>query len=87
MPFYEFKCDKCGAVTERFRHFDNSQAPVKCECGEDAQRIFSTFNFAFSPLLKGTTYIEYPRGTTNEYLEEMGYEQPKQRLKACGGLG
>ncbi|WP_300158121.1 FmdB family zinc ribbon protein [Solidesulfovibrio sp.] len=50
MPIYEYKCEKCGNVSEILqRRFDVDEAP--CEtCGAPAHRIMSNTSF----VLKGT---------------------------------
>ncbi len=50
MPIYEYKCEKCGNVSEILqKRFDVDEAP--CEtCGAPAHRIMSNTSF----VLKGT---------------------------------
>ena len=38
MPLYEYKCDKCGKVHEKFQSMKD--AHVSFCCGDKAQRIF-----------------------------------------------
>ena len=50
MPIYEYKCDKCGKVSEILqRKFDVDEAPCEA-CGAPAHRIMSNTSF----VLKGT---------------------------------
>lgn len=50
MPIYEYKCDKCGKISEILqKHFDVDEAPCEA-CGAPAHRIMSNTSF----VLKGT---------------------------------
>jgi len=50
MPIYEYKCDKCGKISEILqKHFDVDEAPCEA-CGAQAHRIMSNTSF----VLKGT---------------------------------
>lgn len=48
MPVYEFKCEKCGKITELITILSEPDTIV-CLCGEQAKRIISITNF----ILKG----------------------------------
>ena len=48
MPIYEFKCDKCGHVTEQIVPMKDAKEKIKCEkCNEEAKRIISNTTFWF----------------------------------------
>jgi putative FmdB family regulatory protein len=50
MPYYDFRCQQCGATQEEYRPFDLSDHPGKCKkCGGPAERVFS-FNGVFKGL-------------------------------------
>lgn len=50
MPIYEYKCDKCGKISEILqKHFDVDEAPCEA-CGAPAHRIMSNTSF----VLKGS---------------------------------
>jgi len=45
MPFYEYKCMECGAVTEVLRPIKSRDDVTYCNrCGAAAERIMSTFS-------------------------------------------
>ncbi len=39
MPIFDFKCPKCETIEEHFCKFD---AVIKCKCGEEMKKQFST---------------------------------------------
>ena len=40
MPYYDFKCTKCGHEFEAFKSIDERDSEEECpECGEDARRM------------------------------------------------
>jgi len=42
MPIYEYKCNGCGRIIERFELMSNCSAPTDCVvCGDKADRIIS----------------------------------------------
>ncbi|MBN2512695.1 MAG: zinc ribbon domain-containing protein [Sedimentisphaerales bacterium] len=45
MPIYEYKCKKCGRITEFLEKRDNEQTHVCQMCGSrDMHRVISTFS-------------------------------------------
>lgn len=50
MPIYEYECEKCKNIFEKYQHFDDDIL-TKCKhCGGDLRKIISKSNF----VLKGT---------------------------------
>lgn len=46
MPYYEYKCEKCGRVTTQQRSMVDRKKPTKCEkCAGNMYNIISNFNF------------------------------------------
>ncbi|HHX44768.1 MAG TPA: hypothetical protein GX714_12405 [Chloroflexi bacterium] len=47
MPTYEYKCDECGVVFERFQHF--SEEPLKTcpECAGSVHRVIQPVGIIF----------------------------------------
>lgn len=44
MPVYEYKCPKCGAVSEETRKVDDRDRPFTCpKCKVNAERVMSGF--------------------------------------------
>lgn len=39
MPMYDYECDNCGTIFERYAGIDDTT--LKCDCGGDARRIIS----------------------------------------------
>lgn len=53
MPVYEYRCPSCGKVFEITRRVDDIPKESPCpDCGTPSPKIFSSFNFQFSPYLK-----------------------------------
>ena len=48
MPIYEYLCRSCGLKFERTLPMAKSGEKVKCECGTEAEKLLSTFGFAFA---------------------------------------
>jgi putative FmdB family regulatory protein len=45
MPLYEYKCMRCGEITECLRNIQSSDDATECKwCGAKSDRIMSTFN-------------------------------------------
>lgn len=45
MPFYEYKCLECGAITEVLRPIKSRDVATDCvRCGASTRRIMSRFN-------------------------------------------
>lgn len=43
MPYYDFKCTKCGHEFEAFKSIDERDEDEECpECGESARRMLFT---------------------------------------------
>lgn len=59
MPIYEYKCEKCGEVSEAIRPLTMADDPLECACGGGTKRIPSVTG---RPDFKGEgwTPIEYP---------------------------
>lgn len=50
MPFYEYKCEKCGSVETKLVKLDQSNAPEKCQksdCEGKPVKIMSASNAKF----------------------------------------
>lgn len=59
MPIYEYVCPNCGHKFElRSLEFGKPEEASCPKCGTDSPKVFSTYNFQFSPFLselsKGT---------------------------------
>jgi len=53
MPIYEYVCPKCGHKFEVFyRNIRVTYSHPCPECGTDSPKVFSTYNFQFSPFLQ-----------------------------------
>lgn len=74
MPIYEYKCKKCGAVSEFFKRISaNDKTEVCPECGGQAIRIVSPSSF----ILKGSGWYvtDYKR-----YNEKNVSSHNKQKV-------
>jgi len=65
MPTYEYKCDECGIVFERFQHF--SEEPLKTcpECAGAVHRVIQPVGIIFKG--KGF-YITDNKGNTSSLM-------------------
>lgn len=71
MPIYEYRCRKCGHVTELWQGFDDP-APEACsECGAQVEKVFHPPGIVF----KGTGF----------YVTDYG--RPSQKRGGQGGDG
>jgi len=64
MPIFEYRCRKCGQVTE-FLEQAGSRTKHKCQkCGSTAmEKLFSTFNAGVSAPSASTGSASCPTGT------------------------
>ena len=75
MPIYEYKCDKCGKVSEILqRKFDVDEAPCEA-CGAPAHRIMSNTSF----VLKGTGWY------VTDYKANGGCSASGGNCNGCSG--
>lgn len=40
-PLYDFMCDSCGKVKEKFFHIEDCPKSILCDCGEQAKKILA----------------------------------------------
>lgn len=61
MPIYEYKCDSCGAVTERLQKMSDKPLKKCPKCGGNVKKIISRSSFQ----LKGSGWYvtDYGKGT------------------------
>jgi putative FmdB family regulatory protein len=46
MPIYEYKCERCGNITEKMESINNADSVKECPvCGAQAKRIISNSSF------------------------------------------
>jgi len=82
MPTYQYRCDECGVVFERFQHF--SEEPLKTcpECGGSVHRVIQPVGIIFKG--KGF-YVTDHKGNTSslmpkaEHKGENGDAPPAER--------
>lgn len=79
MPTYEYKCEECGMVFERFQHF--SEEPVKTcpECDGPVRRVIHPVGIIFRG--KGF-YVTDNRGNTPSLMPKSGSGEEKAASKA-----
>ena len=51
--FYDFKCQKCGKVTERRFSISECPASIVCECGGEAIKAISAPSIKIGGVFKG----------------------------------
>jgi putative FmdB family regulatory protein len=61
MPIYEYKCDSCGAITERLQKMSDKPLKKCPKCGGSVEKIISRTSFH----LKGSGWYvtDYGKGT------------------------
>lgn len=65
MPTYEYECDECGVVFERFQHFSDDPLEICPECGGSVHRVIQPVGIIF----KGSGfYVTDNRGTKSSTL-------------------
>jgi putative FmdB family regulatory protein len=47
MPTYQYKCDECGIVFDRFQHFSEEPVRVCPECGAAVRRVIQPVGIIF----------------------------------------
>ncbi|MCD6519810.1 MAG: zinc ribbon domain-containing protein [Anaerolineae bacterium] len=47
MPTYQYKCEECGIVFERFQHFSEEPLKVCPECGGPVHRVIQPVGIIF----------------------------------------
>lgn len=47
MPTYEYKCDVCGVVFDRFQHFSEEPVRLCPECGGGVHRVIQPVGIIF----------------------------------------
>ncbi|MFO7916863.1 MAG: FmdB family zinc ribbon protein [Anaerolineae bacterium] len=74
MPTYEYKCDACGVVFERFQHFSEDPLDTCPECGGPAHRVIQPVGIIF----KGNGfYITDNRGDTSSLMPKKEEKESK----------
>ncbi|MBW1674464.1 MAG: zinc ribbon domain-containing protein [Deltaproteobacteria bacterium] len=77
MPIYEYKCSKCGHITEMWQKF--SDRPLgECEiCGESVKKIISQNTFH----LKGSGWYvtDYASGTSKDRPDKKDDKEKKPK--------
>jgi len=78
MPIYEYECEKCGNVMERyFSSWTEGQMIryLPCPCGHYGNRKISTGNFRVTGANAKNGYSSIP--TYDEVVDEHGYARKK----------
>ena len=65
MPTYEYKCDECGIVFDRFQHFSEEPVRICPECGGPVHRVIQPVGIIFKG--KGF-YVTDHRGDTSSLM-------------------
>ena len=93
MPLYEFRCKKCGTITEALiRHVDSNDETVNCaHCGSAAMsKVISLVRFKVARrakysdefLDKATPFLKTQRETAKYFAEGKGSEDSKTFMLA-----
>jgi len=45
MPTYEYRCNKCNTVFEKFLQLDKYDEPQNCDCGGTSNKLISKCSF------------------------------------------
>ena len=71
MPTYQYRCDECGVVFERFQHF--SEEPLKTcpECGGSVHRVIQPVGIIFKG--KGF-YVTDHKGNTSSLMPKAEHK-------------
>jgi len=65
MPTYEYKCDECGIVFDRFQHFSDDPLKICPECGGSVRRVIQPVGIIFKG--KGF-YVTDNKGNTSSLM-------------------
>lgn len=77
MPTYEYKCEECGVVFERFQHFAEEPLKTCPECTGSVRRVIQPVGIIF----KGSGfYVTDHKGNTSSLM-------PKAEHKGGNGDG
>ncbi len=80
MPLYEYKCDECGEVTERYEPYIDREAPP-LHCTKPMEKLISTGCFDF----RGTGFYQNDYGHGAHKLSTK--DQAQRAAVACEKRG
>lgn len=75
MPLYDYECDQCGKMTERFDHVGKRKTFVRCGCGGRMKTVITT---ASKPMV----YME--RYSPSYGFSYTGERDKQRKLKERG---
>ena len=84
MPTYEYECDECGVVFERFQHFSDDPLDTCPECGGSVHRVIQPVGIIF----KGSGfYVTDNRGSQSSTLPKSPSEKNDSDSADTAGEG
>ncbi len=76
MPTYEYECEECGIVFERFQHFSDEPLKTCPECQGSVHRVIQPVGIIF----KGSGfYVTDNRGSKSSTLPKSQAEQASDK--------
>ncbi len=81
MPTYEYRCDECGIVFDRFQHFSEDPLDTCPECGGLVHRVIQPVGIIF----KGNGfYITDNRGDTSSLMPKRDKDEKHEDASSNG---
>ncbi|MFP3897078.1 MAG: FmdB family zinc ribbon protein [Anaerolineales bacterium] len=81
MPTYEYKCDACGIVFDRFQHFSEDPLETCPECGGVVHRVIQPVGIIF----KGNGfYITDNRADTSSLMPKREKDKKSEDTSSNG---
>jgi putative FmdB family regulatory protein len=75
MPTYQYKCEECGIVFDRFQHFSEEPVRVCPECGAPVRRVIQPVGIIFKG--KGF-YVTDNRANTSALMPKSEKSEAKE---------
>ncbi len=75
MPTYQYKCEECGIVFDRFQHFSEEPVRVCPECGAAVRRVIQPVGIIFKG--KGF-YVTDNRANTSALMPKPEKSEAKE---------
>lgn len=82
MPFYDFKCEKCGKIFDELLPMSKSSQPQKCECGGTAVKIYT--NSRIDATMVDNERWSWALGVNEDQIPEFQQKFPDWKFDSQG---